>query len=99
MFLDFSPIKRDLIDLTIADECTSGIIEWKAAVYNGYMRVLFESGEHNCKQNRDSEYRVCISTNRQINMVWDVTKGVSNRNEITLFRNSKNFQIQKKKKS
>ena len=58
---------------------------------NGFMRILFESGQNKCQEFRDNEYRVCVSTSKSVNMVWDVTKGVSNRAQINLYRNSKNF--------
>jgi hypothetical protein len=58
---------------------------------DGYMRILFESGEHKCQEHRDNEYRVCISASKPVNMAWDVTRGISNRIQINLYRNSKNL--------
>ena len=55
------------------------------------MRILFESGRHGCKLYRDNEFRVCMSMNKPISAVWDVTKGISDRYLISLSRNSNYF--------
>lgn len=81
---------NELVELVIPDACDDGLIKWKRA-NDGYMRVLFESGIQKCKIDRENEFRVCMAMSKASSMVWDVTKGVTIRQLITLSRNGKQF--------